>query len=95
MDGEFIETPFQHFEKVPQTLASAETMIEGSPMKMASLKDARAVIEKAECANWGRRPDFTQKTNRFGLGFTAEAQRVVRRARIGGPPLFISIQQES
>ena len=26
MDGEFIETPFQHFEEVPPTLASAETV---------------------------------------------------------------------
>ena len=90
MDGEFIETPFQHFEEVPQTLASAETVIEDPPLKMASLKDARAVIEKGECANWGRLPDFTQKTNKFGLGFTAEAQRVVRSAWIGRPPLFIS-----
>ena len=65
MDGEFIETPFQHFEEVPQTLASAETVVEDSLMKMASLKDARAVIEK-------------------------EAQKAVRRARIGRPPVFIS-----
>ena len=36
MDGEFIKTPFQHLEEFPQTLASAETVIEGSPMKMAS-----------------------------------------------------------
>ena len=34
MDGEFIETPFQHFEEVPQTLAAAETVTEeGSPLK--------------------------------------------------------------
>ena len=49
MDGEFIETPCQHFEEVPPTLASAETVTEeDSPLKMASLKDARAVIEKGE-----------------------------------------------
>ena len=90
MDGEFIETPFQHFEEVPQTLASAETVIEDPPLKMASLKDARAVIEKGECANWGRLPDFTPKTDKFGLGFTAEAQRAVRKARIGRPPVFIT-----
>ena len=29
IDGEFIETPFQHFEEVPQTLASTETIVEG------------------------------------------------------------------
>ena len=46
MDGEFIETPFQHFEEVPQTMASAETVVEDSPLKMPSLKDAQAVIEK-------------------------------------------------
>ena len=77
MDGEFIETPFQHFEEVPQTLASAETVIEDPPLKMASLKDARAVIEKGEYANWGRLPNFTQKTNKFGLGFTAEDRKSV------------------
>ena len=59
-------------------------------MKMASLKDARAVIEKGEYANWGRLPDFTQKINKFGLGFTVEVQRAVQSARIGRPPVFIS-----
>ena len=62
MDREFIQTPFQHFEEVPQTLASAETVTEeDSPLKMASLKDAQAVIEKGECANWGRLPDSLQR----------------------------------
>ena len=59
-------------------------------LKMASLKDARAVIEKGECAKWGRLPDFTPKTDKFGLGFTVEAQRAVRKARIGRPPIFIT-----
>ena len=90
MDEEFIETPFHHFEEVPQTLASAETMVEDSPMKMASLKDARAVIEKGGCANWGRLPDFTQKANKFGLGFMEEAQRVVCSVRMGRPHVFIN-----
>ena len=53
MDGEFIETLFQHFEEVPQTLALTETVVEDPPMKMASFKDARAVVEKGGCANWG------------------------------------------
>ena len=90
MDGEFIETLFQHFEEVPQTLASTETVVEDPPMKMASFKDARAVVEKGGCANWGQLPDFAYKTDKFGLGFTAEAQRVVRSARIGRPPVFIN-----
>ena len=38
----------------------------------------------------GQLPDFAQKTNKFGLGFTIEAQKAVRNARIGRPPLFIS-----
>ena len=59
-------------------------------MKMASLKDARAVIEKGGCANWVQLPDFAHKTNKFGLGFTAEAQKAIQNARIGRPPLFIS-----
>ena len=90
MDGEFIETPFQHFEEVPQTPASTETVVEYSPMKMASLKDARAVIEKGECANWGRLLDFIPKTDKFRLGFTAEAQKAVRKAKIGRPHVLIT-----
>ena len=67
MDGEFIETPCQNFEEVPQTMESTETITSVSkitrpPLKMASLKDARAVVEEG-------------------------AQRAVRRARAGGPPL--------
>ena len=71
-------------------MASAETVVEDPPLKMASLKDARAVVEKGECAKWGRLPDFTPKTDKFGLGFTAEAQRAVCKARIGRPPVFIT-----
>ena len=72
-------------------MASAETVVEEDfPLKMASLKDARAVIEKGKCANWGQLPDFTQKTDKFGLGFTAEAQRAVRKERIRKAPVFIT-----
>ena len=59
-------------------------------MKMSSFKDARAVVEKGGCMNWGQLPDFAQKNNKFGLGFTAEAQRAIRSSRIGRPPVFIS-----
>ena len=52
--------------------------------------DARAVIEKGGRANWGQLPHFAHKTDKFGFGFTAEAQRAVRRAQIGRPPLRIS-----
>ena len=43
---EYVLTLIPHFEEVPQTLASTETVTEDPPMKMASFKDARAVIEK-------------------------------------------------
>ena len=56
---------------------------------MASLKDARAVVEESGCTNWGQLPDFTHKTVKFGLGFTTGAQRAVRRAWARGPPLRI------
>ena len=45
MDGEFIETPCQNFEEVPQILASTNTTTSRKPpLKMASLKDTRAVV---------------------------------------------------
>ena len=87
MDGEFIETPFQHFEEVFPI--AAETTEASGPLKMASLKDARAVVQKGECADWGRLPDFTQKTDKLGLGFTSEGQRAMRKAKIGRPLVFI------
>ena len=90
MDGEFIETPCQNFEEVPQFSASTEVTTSKPPLKMASLKDARAVIEEGGCTNWGQLPDFTHKTDKFGLGFTTGAQRAVRHARAGRPPLHIS-----
>ena len=75
MDGEFIETPCQNFEEVPQTLAFTEVVVEEPPMKMASLKDARVVIEKGGCANWGQLPDFAHKTDKFGLGFYCRSSK--------------------
>ena len=56
---------------------------------MASLKDTRAVVEEGRSANWGQLPEFVHKTDKFGLGFTLGDQRVVRRARVRGPPLRI------
>ena len=92
MDWEFIETPCQNFEEVPQFSASTEVATNKPPLKMASLKDARAVIEEGGCTNWGQLPDFTHKTDKFGLGFTTGAQKAVRCARIRRPPLHINNQ---
>ena len=53
LNGEFIETLFQHFEEVPPTMAVTKAVSQISkitrpPLKMSSLKDAKAVIEE-----WG------------------------------------------
>ena len=60
------------------------------PLKMSSLKDAKEVIEEGGCTIWGKLSDIPYKSDKFGLGFTSGAQKVVRRARAGGPPLKIS-----
>ena len=95
MDGEFIETPCQNFEEVPHTIAA--TKITASVLKttslllkMASLKDAKVVVEEGVSTIWVQLPDIPYKSDKFGLGFTSGARRVVRRARTGGPPLWIS-----
>ena len=57
---------------------------------MSSLKDAIAVVEEGGCTIWGQLPDIPCKSDKFGLGFTSSAQKAVRRARAGVPPLKIS-----
>ena len=78
MDGEFIETPCQNFEEVPQTMAATETVtnlpkITIPPLKMASLKDAKAVIDECGCTIWGQLSDTPYKYDKFGLGFSSGA----------------------
>ena len=95
LDGEFIETPFQYFEEVPQTVAATKTVsqvpnIARLPLKMSSLKDAKAVIEEGGCTIWDQLLDIPYKSDKFGLGFTSGAQRAVRRARARGPLLRIN-----
>ena len=95
LDGEFIETPFQHFEEVSQDVEVTKVVsqvpkITRPPLKMSSLKDAKAVIEEGGCTIWGQLPNITYKSDKFGLGFTSGAQEVVRHARAGGPPPKIS-----
>ena len=57
---------------------------------MTSLKDAKVVVEEGGCTIWGQLSDIPYKSDKFGLGFTSGAQKVVLRARAGGPPLWIS-----
>ena len=95
LDGEFIETPFQHIEEVSPEVTVAKTMTYASVItkhvsRMSSLKDAKAVIEEGGSTLWGQLPDFPYKTDKFGLGFTASSQKAVRRSRAGGPPLKIT-----
>ena len=92
LDAELIENPFQHFEEVPQTVAVTKTVsqvlkITRPPLKMSSLKDAKPVIKEGGCTIWGQLPDIPYKSDKFGLGFTSGAQKVVRCARAGGPAL--------
>ena len=80
MDGEFIETPCQNFEEVSQTMAATEAVtnlpkITRPPLKMASLKDTKAVIEEGGCTIWGQLPDILDKSDKFVLGFTGHRVR--------------------
>ena len=81
LDGEFIETPFQHFEEVPQDIAVTKVVpkITRPSLRMSSLKDAKAVVEEGGCTIWGQIPDIPYKSDKFGLGFSSSAQKVVRR----------------
>ena len=95
LGGEFIETPFQHFEEVPQEVAvtkatSLVSKVTRPPFRISSLKDAKAVVEEGGCTILGQLLDLPYKSDKFGLGFTSSAQKAVRRARAGGPPLKIS-----
>ena len=85
----------QNFEEVPQTLDATEVVTNVSkitrpPLRMASLKEAKLVIEEGGSTIWGHLPDIPYKSDKFVLGFSSGAQRVVCRARAGGPPLCIS-----
>ncbi|XP_058774431.1 uncharacterized protein LOC131648715 [Vicia villosa] len=85
MDGEFLETPCQTFELVPQTVAVAKPVptvpkVTRVPLTMDFLKYARVVVEEGGCTIWGQLPDIPYKSDIFGLGFTSDAQKVVCRA---------------
>ena len=56
---------------------------------MVLVKDARTTIEEGNYHTWGKLLDIPFKEDKFGLGFTVKAQKEVRRARAGKPPLRI------
>ena len=66
---------------------SQELKIKRPLLKMSFLKYAKAVIEEGGCTIWGQLPDIPYKSDKFGLGFTSGAQKAVRHAHAGGPPL--------
>ena len=70
--------------------SSDESKVVKATPKMVSVKDARVEIEEGNCDTWGQLLDIPFKEDKFGLGFTAEAQRAVCKARIGRPPVFIT-----
>ena len=58
MDGEFIETPCHTFELIPLTIVVSKATLATPKItkdipRMASLKDARVVIEEGGCTVWG------------------------------------------
>ena len=93
MDGESIDTPYQTFEVIsPAAIKDVSAIPKTTRVlhKMASLKDSKATIEEGGCTIWCHLPDIPYKSENFGLGFTTEGQRVVRRARAGRPPFCVS-----
>ena len=94
MDGEFIKTLCQTFEVVPPLVAATKISSDISKAdevvpRMVSLKDARVVVEDGSCTIWGYLLEIPFKLDKFGLGFTIKAQKEVRSARMGNPPLRI------
>ncbi|XP_058774215.1 uncharacterized protein LOC131648479 [Vicia villosa] len=74
---EGFETPRQAFELVPQVVSETKPVktvpkVTRIPPTMASLKDARAVVEEGGCTIWGQLPDILYKSDKWGLGCTAK-----------------------
>ncbi|XP_058771946.1 uncharacterized protein LOC131645720 [Vicia villosa] len=89
VNGEFIETPCQTFELVPQVVSTAKhaptvPKVTRIPSTMASLKDAKAVVEEGGCTVWGQLIDVPYKSDKLGLGCTAGTQKNNHHTRLGG-----------
>ena len=54
------------------------------------MKDAKATIKEGGCTIWGQLSDIPYKYDKFGLGFTAEGQKVVCCAHARRPPFRVS-----
>ena len=71
--------------KVSSDLPKADRLVPW----MASFKDARVAVEEGNCDTWGQLLEIPFKVDKYGLGFIIKAQKEVRRARAGKPPLRI------
>src|ERR1051325_11362135 len=94
MEGEFVETPCQDFDAIPQVMpvdSPVTPEVTRVPPKMASLKYAKVVVEEGGCTIWGQLPDFPFKSDKTGLGFTIKGHKMIRRERAGQLPFRISI----
>src|SRR3954466_12154378 len=79
MEGGVIETPSQSFEVVPPDVSTARSISATPATKitptMASLKDAKAVIEEGGCTVWGQLLDVPYKFDKLGLGYADGNQK--------------------
>ena len=76
MDSEFLETPCQTFEVIPQTTLVAKAAptipkVTDIPPRMDSLKDAKVLVEEGDGTIWGQLPDIPYKFDKFGSGSTS------------------------
>src|ERR1051325_10124519 len=93
MEGEFIETPCQAFEAIPRVMpvdSPITPKVTKVPPRMASLKDAQAVVEEGGHTIWGQLPNLPFKSDKTSLGFTTEGQKMIRRERSDKLPFHIS-----
>src|SRR4051812_42409277 len=87
--GEAFESPRIAYELVPQLVPETKHVytppkVIGVIPAVASLKDARAVVEEGGCTIWGQLPDIPYKSNKWSLGRTAKDQKREQHPRPEG-----------
>lgn len=76
MDGEFLKTPCQTFEFLPQNVPATKPTpivpkVTRIPWTMASLKEARVVVGEGGCTVWGQLHDVPYEYDKFGVSFNS------------------------
>src|SRR3954464_12998735 len=84
MEGESIETPYQAFEVVSPDISTTKHIPATPATTMASLKDAKAMIEQGDRTVWGQLPDIPYKSDKLGLGYNGENQKNDQNPRSEG-----------